>query len=116
MNRIDWLLVVSFVVTILCGFLLIFAITKAWAVIYLTLSFIFYIPLLLTFLLLKSRQRIDIIRISESNPVRFNEQKMDSLAFWVSVTMPLFGITYLLAAMKIISREASAAAFQLLSM
>ena len=106
----------SFVLTIFFGFLLIFVTTKAWAIVCLTLALVFFIPLLFAFRLLKPRCRNDIIRISESNPVRYNEQKMESLAFWVSVTMPLFGITYLLAAINILSPETSAGVFQLLSM
>ena len=116
MDCIDWLLVNSFILTILFGFLLIFVTDPVGAIICLALSFLAYIPQLFTFCLLKSRYRRDILRISDSNPVTFNEKKMDSLAFWVTATMPLFGVAYMLAIFRVISLETSAATFQLLSM
>ena len=57
------------------------------------------------------------MRISYTTPERYNEEKMRTLAYWVSLTMPLFGLTYLLAATTgVISLEATAALFQVFSM
>ena len=118
MDRMDWLLVASFTMTILFGFLLVFATNLAAAVIYLTLSYLFNVPLsFLPCILIKSTNRSgDYMRISYTTPERYNEEKMRTLAYWVSLTMPLFGLTYLLAATGVISLEATAALFQVFSM
>ena len=117
MDRVDWLLVASFTMTILFGFLLVFATNLAAAVIYLTLSYLFNVPLFFLPLLLKSSNRSgDYTRVTYSTPERYNYEKMRTLAYWVSLTMPLFGLTYLLAATGVISLEATAALFQVFSM
>jgi signal transduction histidine kinase len=116
MDRFDWLIVVSFSTTIFFGFLLIFVTTMAGAIICITLSIVSYMPLLFASCINKLNRKSDFSNVSITTPMRYNLQKMDSMNFWVSVTMTLFPITYLLAAVRAIDFETSAALFQLLSM
>ena len=116
MDRLDWLIVVSFSATIFFGFLLIFVTNAAGAIICITLAVLSYMPLLFASCIVKYNRKNDFSIVSITTPMRYNLQKMDSMNFWVSVTMTLFPITYLLAAVRAIDFETSTALFQLLSM
>eukprot|EP01036_Dinobryon_divergens_P026242 gene26243-34864_t len=85
MDRVDWVLVASFTLTILFGFLVVFATNLTAAIIYLALSYLFNMPLFF-------------------------------LPCILNLTLPLFGLTYLLAATGVLSVEATVALFQVFSM
>ena len=116
LERIDWILVVSFFLSIFFGFLItLFPANEIAAIICLILSCVFYIPVLFLPFLIPSARKGMYMNLNYDEPMYQKLVKLHKMALWITLTMPAFPLVYLLAAVGVVTQEQTAIAFAILS-
>ena len=107
----------TFFLSLFCGFLITISASNGLAAtVFLVLACMFYIPLLFLPWLIPSTRNGEYESLCYDEPMFQKLVKQHRLVLWITFTMPLFPLTYLLAAVRVINQEQSAMVFITLSM
>ena len=107
----------TFFLSLFCGFLITISASNGLAAtVFLVLACMFYMPLLFLPWLIPSTRNGEYESLCYDEPMFQKLVKQHRLVLWITFTMPLFPLTYLLAAVRVINQEQSAMVFITLSM
>lgn len=113
MDYWDWIIVSSFFLSLLCGFLVVVASSIPWAAFcFVVLAFVFYFPMLVLPWYIPPPPK----GMNAEDPSYHRHTVLRTVVLFITFTMPLFPVAYLLAAKGIINQEQSAIAFSVLPM
>ena len=113
-HRTDLVMIVSFFFCLLFGFLPIVPQPYWLAVLWILLAFICYVPVLYLPFHVRA-QPTDYENLEENNPFAKRNNHSFQLALWLTFSLPLFPLNYLLSAFKVIGPEETISIFLILS-
>mmetsp|Transcript_9476 Transcript_9476/g.13093 ORF Transcript_9476/g.13093 Transcript_9476/m.13093 type:complete len:755 (+) Transcript_9476:48-2312(+) len=111
---IDWFLIALFFFSLFCGFLVILPQSRQMSQFWLVLACLTYAPFLfLPHFIEDTHKRRPFIAFNDVSQ-RYKRQR--NICYWVTLTMPLFSVSYFLALFGVFDASMSVFSFQFLSM
>jgi len=111
---IDYLLIALFFLSLLFGFLVIIPQSPQMSKLWVVLSCLAYAPFLILPFFIEDNRNHSLLISSEEKSLQQKRQR--SICYWVTLTLPLFVLSYFLAVAKVLSIDESVMSFQFLSM